>query len=79
MKLEIYDETKEPEQTVRLKLVRRDVDTVDLVAVDETGEVFGRGHILTIYPDGTFHRCMYCEVPGIKTNDEGEILERITL
>lgn len=78
MKFEIYDETKKPEPVCRVKLIKTSYcsGSVTLVAVDEHGVALPQGEILSLYfIDGGFHRHSCCNVPGIRTDIDGKIIE----
>jgi len=64
---------KKAEAPVRLKLVRESGD-IYLASVGSKGRVRGGGYILKLKSNGTLFRCTGCEVTGIKTNKEGQLL-----
>lgn len=78
MDIEIYsDEEVEKEERLILRLIDNGYGSVDLVAVDEDGEVLDCGYILSINEEGTLTRHFGCDVPGIELDAEGAIKEAL--
>ena len=57
MNIEIFDNTKTVERTLRLALQKGYADGVTLIAVDTEGKRVSAGSLVTIRPDGTLHLC----------------------
>ncbi len=73
MKLEIYDDTTpEPEQVVRLRLMRGIKGSVTVVAVSDDGERLPRSTILSLAPGGRITLAVRVNTDfGFDLNSEG--------
>ena len=74
MKVKVY-ETNSPKDKELLLVLRQYSTSVTLLAVGPDGEEVEDGAILQICADGTFHRIVNCQAPGLMTDDKGRIWE----
>lgn len=69
----VYD-GKPKKKDVFLTLQDGGCNSIELVAVDETGQTFTNGRILKVNPDGKIERFLAINPGlGIKTNHKGQI------
>ncbi len=76
MRLEIFNDQKEEDKVVRLKMEQHE-DEVLVFACDSKGQKFSQGNLVCFYPDGVMRRIGGINQSiGFDLNPDGQIKER---